>query len=136
MLEADGDSRHPAEEDLLKQYRMQLALYTLALSHQERARENTPSGARRVLPPAILSATTGRLIVMTEDEITTAIEDLDILLKELAKLALCGEDAEAPPRLSGAASHVCSKCPFSMGDIRLCAPEGEPLGLQPRDESA
>ena len=136
LLEADGDYRHPAEEDLLKQYRMQLALYTLALSHQECARENTPSGARRVLPPAILSATTGRLIVMTEDEIAMAIEDLDILLKGLAKLALCGEDEAAPPRLSGDASHVCAKCPFSMGDIRLCAPEGEPLGLQPRDESA
>ena len=136
LLEADGDSRHPAEEDLLNQYRMQLALYTLALSRQEQARENTPHGARRVLPPAILSATTGRLIFMTEDEIATAIEDLDILLKGLAELALCDEDADPPPRLSGDASHVCAKCPFSMGDIRLCAPEGEPLGLQPKDESA
>ena len=136
LLEADGDSRHPAEEDLLKQYRMQLALYTLALSQQEHARQNTPHGSRRVLPPAILSATTGRLIVMTEDEIATAIEDLDILLKQLAELALCGDDEDPPPRLSGDASHVCAKCPFSMGDIRLCAPEGEPLGLQSKDESA
>ena len=136
LLEADGTSRHPSEDDLLKQYRMQLALYTLALSEQERTRENTPSGARRVLPPAILSATTGRLIVMTDDEIAKAIEDLDILLKRLAELALCGEDESPPPRLSGDAAHVCEKCPFSMGDIRLCAPEGEPLGLQPRDESA
>ena len=115
---------------------MQLALYTLALSQQERARENTPHGSRQVLPPAILSATTGRLIVMTEDEITKALEDLDILLKSLAELALCGEDEDPPPRLSGDTSHVCAKCPFSMGDIRLCAPEGEPLGLQPKDESA
>ena len=115
---------------------MQLALYTLALSQQERARENTPHGARQVLPPAILSATTGRLIVMTEDEIAKALEDLDILLKGLAELALRGEDEDPPPRLSGDASHVCAKCPFSMGDIRLCAPEGEPLGLQSKDESA
>ena len=136
LLEADGDSRHPAEEDLLNQYRMQLALYTLALSRQEQARENTPHGARRVLPPAILSATTGRLIFMTEEEIATAIEDLDILLKGLAELALCDDDEDPPPRLSGDASHVCAKCPFSMGDIRLCGPEGEPLGLQPKDESA
>ena len=87
-------------------------------------------GARRVLPPAILSATTGRLIVMTEDELATALEDLDVLLKNLAKLALSSEDEDAPPRLSGDASHVCEQCPFAMGEIRLCAPEGEPLGLR------
>ncbi|MEC8927075.1 MAG: PD-(D/E)XK nuclease family protein, partial [Candidatus Thermoplasmatota archaeon] len=136
LLEADGDSRHPAEEDLLRKYRMQLALYTLALSRQEHARKHTPSGARRVLPPAILSATTGRMIVMTEAEIATAIEDLDALLKRLAELALCGEDESPPPRLSGDSSQICAKCPFSMGDIRLCAPEGEPLGFHSKDESA
>ena len=73
---------------------------------------------------------------MTEDEIATALADLDVLLKGLAELALRDEDDDPPPRLSGEASHVCTKCPFSMGDIRLCAPEGEPLGFQAKDESA
>ena len=67
---------------------------------------------------------------MTEDELAMALEDLDVLLKNLAKLALSNEDEDAPPRLSGDASHVCEQCPFAMGEIRLCAPEGEPLGLR------
>ena len=113
---------------------MQLALYTRALMLQESSRESSHRPHRKVLPPAILAATTGRLIVMTEDEMNTALNDLQVLFESLGELTLRSDD-EIPPRLSGEAAMACNHCPFAMGDIRLCAPEGEPLGLHLQDES-
>jgi superfamily I DNA/RNA helicase len=134
LLEAEGEDRHPSEVELLQDYRMQLALYTLALQRQEQAREADGRDSRTVLPPAILSTATGRLIAMTPEEMTAALQDLENLFVTLAELALRDEEAEAPPRLAGAAASACDHCPFAMGDIRLCAPEGEPLGLRQRQE--
>ena len=114
---------------------MQLALYTRVLILQEESRKAVGIEHRRVLPPAILATSTGRLITMTEDEMATALDDLDNLFNEIAELALRPDDADLPPRLSGEAAEACHHCPFSMGDIRLCAPEGEPLGLRPIEES-
>ncbi len=134
LLRIEGDERHHEEEKLLQKYRMQLALYTRALMLQESSRESSHRPHRKVLPPAILAATTGRLIVMTEDEMNTALNDLQVLFESLGELTLRSDD-EIPPRLSGEAAMACNHCPFAMGDIRLCAPEGEPLGLHLQDES-
>jgi len=136
LLEASGEERHPAETDLLQHYRMQLALYTRALQRQESARKDRGLPSRIVLPPAILAAATGRLIEMTESEMESALADLDTLLASLADLSLADEEAELPPRLSGSAAAACQSCPFAIGDIRLCAPAGEPLGPRPVEESA
>ncbi|MDP6899553.1 MAG: UvrD-helicase domain-containing protein [Candidatus Thalassarchaeaceae archaeon] len=135
LLEADGPSRHHEESALLEKYRMQLALYTRVLILQEESRKAVGIQHRRVLPPAILATSTGRMITMSDDEMTTALDDLDNLFKQIAELALRPGDADLPPRLSGEAAEACHHCPFSMGDIRLCAPEGEPLGLRPIEES-
>jgi len=91
LLEAEGDSRHESEQEMLDDYRMQLALYTLTLLRQEQARERAGIPFRKVLPPAILSTTTGRMIVMTEDEMDAAIEELATLLQQIAELALQDE---------------------------------------------
>ena len=88
LLEAEGPLRHDSETELLNEYRMQLALYTMALIRQEEAREKAGVQHRIVLPPAILSATTGRMILMTKEEMFAALSDLESLLHQLAKLAL------------------------------------------------
>ena len=110
LLEANGDSRHHSEQSMLDEYKMQLALYTVALIRQEEARERLGIPHREVLPPAILSATTGRMIVMTESEMQSSISELESLLSTLGNLAL-EEDLE----------HECD-CPMSLGKIRLFEP--------------
>ena len=107
LLEAEGDSRHQSEQEMLDQYRMQLAFYTLALIRQEEARKNAGFPSREVLPPAILSTTTGRMIVMTNDEMHEALDALLILLQKFAELALREEvDKDC-------------KCPLNLNNIRL-----------------
>ena len=107
LLEAEGESRHQSEQEMLDQYRMQLAFYTLALIRQEEARKNAGFPSREVLPPAILSTTTGRMIVMTNDEMHEAIEELLNLLQVFAELTLREE-----------ADKDC-QCPLNIRNIRL-----------------
>ncbi len=107
LLEAEGEQRHPSEQAMLEDYRMQLALYTLTLIRQEEARKERSIPHREVLPPAILCTTTGRMIVMTEEEMNTALADLESLLKTLGKLAL--EDVSV---------HDCD-CPLDLSNVRL-----------------
>ena len=107
LLEAEGDSRHESEQGMLDQYRMQLAFYTLALIRQEEARKNAGFPCREVLPPAILSTTTGRMIVMTNDEMHEAIDELLNLLQVFAELTLQEEVDED------------CQCPLNIRNIRL-----------------
>ena len=107
LLEADGDTRHESEQEMLDDYRMQLALYTLTLIRQEQARERAGIPHRKVLPPAILSATTGRMIMMTEEEMNDSLVDLEALLQEIAELALQDE-----------IGHEC-ECSLNLSNIRL-----------------
>ena len=107
LLEAEGKSRHESEQEMLDDYRMQLALYTLTLMRQEQARERADLPFRKVLPPAILSTTTGRMIVMTDDEMFLAIEELTALLQQIAEFALQDE-----------LEQECN-CPLNLSNIRL-----------------
>ena len=94
---------------MLDDYRMQLALYTLTLIRQEKAREGAGIPHRAVLPPAILSTTTGRMIVMTEEEMKEALTDLENLLQKLAELSMQGDilqDCDCPLNLNNIHSIV------------------------------
>jgi ATP-dependent exoDNAse (exonuclease V) beta subunit len=107
LLEAEGDSRHESEQEMLDDYRMQLALYTLTLIRQEQARERVGIPHRKVQPPGILCTTTGRMILMTEDEMDSALNDLDNLFQEIAELALQdGVEQEC-------------ECALNLGNLRL-----------------
>ena len=105
LLEAEGEQRHPSEQTMLEEYRMQLALYTLTLIRQEEARKRHNIPHRTVLPPAILCTATGRMIVMSEAEMQTAIADLESLLRTLGKFAL--EDTPSPD----------CDCPLNINNI-------------------
>ena len=98
LLNTTGPERSSAEQELLDHYRMQLALYTHALLQQEKAREKAGITSRVVLPPAILSSVTGRMIVMTEEEMHLALEDLHTLLQNLAKSVLAYDEQENKER--------------------------------------
>ncbi len=122
--------RTEAEDRLLSHYEMQLYLYHLTLVRQEIAREQAGIPAREVLPPAILSVATGRLISWTQDELDEVGTRFEELLLDLAKVELSSTLSEEDyPRLTEDDREVCEGCPLHYGDIRLCGPVGDSLGV-------
>ena len=125
----DETNRTDAEMKLLNQYRMQLYLYHLCLVRQEAMRAAQGLGAREVQLPAILVASTGRLISWTEEEFECIAIEFDELLHSLALVEVKDrQDESCFPRLSGENAEICKTCPFNIGKVRLCAPEGIALG--------
>jgi len=113
------------ETQLLHEHRLQLTLYSLALQAIE---DRKPEDERRtVLPPALLLGANGRLIQLTQSEYDDAIDDLraHLMWRSAVHLNPLMEEPERLP--SGSAS--CRTCPFFRGDLRRCAPQGEPLGF-------
>ena len=129
----DFDNKTQAESKLLYNHRMQLSLYNKALSIWQKSTTNS----RKVLPPAILVAASGRLVSWNKEETKQNSTALDELLAWMARVA----GGEKPslhelPRLGEDEKETCQKCPFYIGDIRICAPVGEELGIIKSDESS
>jgi len=129
QLVGEESSPHPttpAEEEILYKHRLQLALYCLAL---EMGESTKPSDQRReILPPAILVGASGRMIRLTDTEFDAAKTQLLELLDWMGRTSAEGEGATPPSRLPMAESEPCRSCPFNAGHIKLCGPEGAPLG--------
>lgn len=122
------DGRTQAERDELSHYALQLTLYSMALEAQESAR---PEGQRRrVLPPALLVAASGRLVEMTVDEYTVHRTEAERLMRWKVQVSVDPESVPEPERLPADAAEPCKKCPFHRGGIRLCGPQGVDLGPQ------
>jgi hypothetical protein len=120
------DGRTQAERDELAHYALQLTLYSMALEAQEGGR---PEGQRRrVLPPALLVAASGRMVEMTDDEYASHRSEAERLMRWKVQLSVDPESVVEPPRLPLDAAEPCKMCPYSRGVIRLCGPEGEELG--------
>jgi hypothetical protein len=127
--------RTSAELELLDHYRMQLYLYHLCLVRQEAMRETLGMATREVLRPAILVASTGRLISWTEEEFEQIGQEFDDLIKQLALIEVKERGDEANfPRLPIEEEQTCRQCPYYRGNIRLCAPIGIALGAAEADE--
>jgi len=125
----DETNRTEAEMKLLNQYRMQLYLYHLCLVRQEAMRAAKGMAVREVQLPAILVASTGRLISWTEEEFESIAIEFDELLHSLSLVEVQDRNDESCfPRLSGKNAEVCKTCSFNIGRVRLCAPEGIALG--------
>jgi hypothetical protein len=120
------------EAHILHEHRLQLALYSLALEAIE-SRKPTHQ-QRKILPPALLLGANGRMIQLSEGAFKQAKDDLEAHLAWRASVHL-NPDLEAPPqRISDPGT--CQSCPYFMGDLRRCAPLGEPVGfLNPSDDS-
>ncbi|PXY76517.1 MAG: hypothetical protein CXX80_03070, partial [Methanobacteriota archaeon] len=113
------------EQELLDKHRLQLALYTIVL---ERSQSRLPQKERRkVLPPAIQASASGRMVVMSEAELTQAKLDFGELLEQMVDMKLNPHDE--PERLPKEQGEICRTCPYYYSGIRLCGPQGEPLGI-------
>ena len=128
---ADPDeptSRNEAESALLGKYRFQLQLYHQALLGLERMRQRAGLESRDVLPPVILVGATGRMITWTDAEWEEVASEFSDHLEMLARVSVTDHLQEANfPRLPEEQQETCHRCPFFLGDVRICAPEGWPL---------
>ena len=113
------------EAAILHEHRLQLALYSVALEAIE-ARKPV-SERRRNLPPALLLGANGRVVELSEGAFDNAKADLMAHLDWRASVHLEAHHDE-PVRLPPG-SLACEQCAFYRGDLRRCAPEGEPLGF-------
>ena len=126
--------RTDAESELLDNHKMQLALYNKALKTWQEALQEE-SQTREVLAPAIMVAASGRLISWNEDEMLQNSLELDELLNWTAKVSALPEfPLNDFSRLDISKKNNCKKCPFFVGDIRICAPIGEQFGINKSEE--
>ena len=121
-----------AERALLDEHRLQLTLYSLALEAIEQ--QKPEHERRRVLPPSLLIGASGRMVQLSVKEFEDAKQTLSEHLNWMAQLAATPDVMNEPARMPTESAHICSQCPFSRGDIRLCGPEGAELGPVPSDE--
>ena len=116
------------EAAILHEHRLQLTLYSVAL---EAIEARKPEAERRcILPPALLLGANGRMVELSEGAFEQAKVDLMAHLDWRASVHLEAQHEE-PGRLSPG-STACQQCSFYRGDLRRCAPEGEPLGFVSR----
>ena len=121
-----------AERALLDEHRLQLTLYSLALEVIEQ--QKPEHERRRVLPPSLLIGASGRMVQLSVEEFTEAKITLSEHLNWMAQLTATPDALEEPARLPAESTDICSQCPFSRGEIRLCGPEGVELGPIHSDE--
>ena len=115
-----------AEADMLFSHSLQLSLYDRILGLVQSHRES--GQARAILPPAIYVAASGRLISWKPPVQKEQDGRLDELLRWMATASVSSEIPQGVERLPQSESAVCGRCPFNLGEIRLCGPQGEPLG--------
>jgi hypothetical protein len=116
-----------SERSILDEHRLQLTLYSMALQAAEATKPSEEQ--RRILPPALLVGASGRMLQLTVEEFEGAQQDLNEHLQWIGHLAAAPQSLEEPDRLSPEAAEPCKTCPFYRGDVRLCAPAGEALGI-------
>ncbi len=115
-----------SEKKIIHKHRLQLALYCLALEESENKKPE--SSRRKILPPAIHIAASGRVVRMTDEQYRTALKDLQNLIQWAGEISAVGENATPPQRLPMEEIETCKQCPFFNGNIRLCGPQGIKLG--------
>jgi hypothetical protein len=74
------------------------------------------------------------MVQLSVEEFTEAKITLSEHLNWMAQLTATPDALEEPARLPAESAHICSQCPFSRGEIRLCGPEGVELGPIHSDE--
>ena len=123
------EPQNDAEHQMLLNHRLQLTLYSLVFRRQE---ERKPEPERReIRPPALLIASTGRFVQMPGNMYDEAQKELFNLLDWMAHLTADPNGTDEPKRLPMEFIDTCKKCPFFKGDVRMCAPQGMELGINP-----
>ena len=83
-----------AEHEILEHHRLQLALYCLALEENEMMKPQETR--RKILPPAILVAASGRMVRISDDDYQQAKSDLIDLVSWMGHISAAGESHEPP----------------------------------------
>lgn len=108
-----------SEKDLVNDYRLQLALYSVILENSEA--QKSAEQRRIILPPAILVGASGKMIRLTDEDYAKAKHELKELLEFMGILSANPNVVEEPSRAED--DYVCKKCPFYSGEIKLCGPQ-------------
>ena len=103
-----------SEKEILDAHRFQLTLYCLALEENES--KKPVSQQRKILPPAILVAASGRMIRMRDEEYKKTQSELKGLIDWMGYISAVG-DGYQPPQCSN--PEVCKACIFFSGNISL-----------------
>ncbi|MED5485699.1 MAG: hypothetical protein VYE59_03700, partial [Candidatus Thermoplasmatota archaeon] len=103
----------------------QLALYNHVL---DSIQKNSKVG-RKILPPSIYVAASGRLVSWNDSEQKIKQQDLDELLNWIAKSSMNQIEIDEIKRQPPEKSEICAKCPYNSGPIKLCGPLGSEIGL-------
>ena len=103
-----------SEREILNKHRLQLTLYCLALEANEAGKPKDLR--RRILPPAILIAASGRMVRMQDEDYENAKSDLHELISWMGHISAVGEEYPAPKCSSPG---NCEACVFFNGTIKL-----------------
>jgi len=109
-LQRDQGQKSPhaqseAEYEILAHHRLQLALYCLALEENEKMKPKELR--RRILPPAILVAASGRMIRMRDEDYEEAKSNLIDLISWMGYISAV-EEGHEPPECSD--PETCKSC--------------------------
>ena len=113
------------EKEILENHSFQLALYNYVL---DSIQKNSKVG-RKILPPSIYVAASGRLVSWDDSEQKTKQQNLDELLNWIAKSSMNQIEIDEIKRQPAEKSEICSNCPYNSGPIKLCGPLGSEIGL-------
>ncbi|MBE46134.1 MAG: hypothetical protein CMB02_05755 [Euryarchaeota archaeon] len=103
-----------SEKEILDTHRFQLTLYCLALEENES--KKSVSQQRKILPPAILVAASGRMVRMRDEEFTKTKSELKELIDWMGYISAV-DDGYQPPKCSNPGE--CKACLFFSGSITL-----------------
>ncbi len=113
-----------SEKEILENHSFQLALYNHVLDLIQR---NSKDG-RKILPPSIYVAASGRLVSWNDSEQKIKQRSLNELLNWIAKSSMNKAEINEIKRQPPEKEEICSKCPYNSGPIKLCGPLESEIG--------
>jgi len=113
------------EKEILDNHSLQLALYNHVLNQIQNNRDDR----RKILPPSLYVAASGRLISWNESNQNNKQQSLTKLLKWITKSSMNKIDIRDIQRQSVEKVAICNNCPYYSGEIKLCGPLESQIGL-------
>lgn len=114
-----------SEEELLGNHSLQLSLYNYVLNQIQENRKDR----RKILPPCIYVAASGRLISWDEFNQQNKQQSLTNLLNWIVKSSMNKLDISEIQRQPPEKAVICNNCPYNSGEIKLCGPLESQIGL-------
>ena len=114
-----------SEKEILTSHSFQLALYNYVLASIQK---NSVDG-RKILPPSIYVAASGRLISWDESLQEAKQQELNNLLNWIVDSSMNKIEPDEIQRQPPENAEICSKCPYNSGKIKLCGPLESEIGL-------